>query len=68
MKEKISAILTLIALIMFAIGVILVIIDLFDNSVSDATILRTKIYCFLMIGAVIIKGIAGLASGNNDKE
>ncbi len=65
MGDKIKAILILLSFAMFGVGIILFFINLFDNSIGDAHNLRTKIFCGLMVGSVILGGISK-AFGNDE--
>lgn len=66
MSENTKLILTLFVILMYAVGVILFFINLFDNSFGDDQALRTKIFCGLMVGATILGGIVKVAGNNND--
>lgn len=66
MNEKTKAILTLIVILMYAIGIILFFINLFDGSSSDTYFTRVKVFIALMVGATIISGIIKASSNNND--
>ena len=66
MKDETKALLSLIALLMYGIGIVLFFVGLFDSSYDDASAMRTKIFCGLMIGATIIGGIAKTSGGNDE--
>ncbi len=66
MKEETRALLSLIALIMYGIGIVLFFVGLFDSSYDDASAMRTKIFCGLMIGATVIGSIAKKSSGSDE--
>jgi hypothetical protein len=67
MKDETKAILTLIVILMYAIGIILFFINLFNDSMGNAYFLRVKIFCGLMVGATILGGIVK-ASGSNEND
>ncbi len=66
MKEETKALLSMIALIMYGVGIVLFFVGLFDSSYDDASAMRTKIFCGMMVGATIIGGIAKMSSGNDE--
>ena len=68
MNDNTKAILTLIVILMYAIGIVLFFINLFDGSSSDAYFTRVKIFCALMVGATILGGITKAFSNNNNKD
>ena len=67
MKNETKTILTLIVFLMYAVGIILFFINLFDGSSSDAYFTRIKIFCALMVGATILGGIVKMF-GNDNKD
>ena len=66
MKAETKAILTLIVLLMYIIGIVLFFINLFDSSSGDAYFTRVKIFCALMVGATILGGITKAFSNDNN--
>ena len=67
MKNETKTILTLIVFLMYAVGIILFFINLFDSSSSDAYLTRVKVFCALMVGATILAGIVKMF-GNDNKD
>ena len=67
MKDETKAILTLIVILMYVVGIILFFVNLFDGSSGDAYFTRVKIFCALMVGATILGGITKSFSKNNDE-
>ena len=51
---------------MFAAGVILLLINLFDSTYGDAHNNRTLIFCGLMVGATVLGGIVKAFSKDED--
>lgn len=68
MNDNTKAILTLIVILMYAIGIVLFFINLFDGSSSDAYFTRVKIFCALMVGATVLGGIIKVFSNNNESD
>ena len=68
MKDETKTILTLIVFLMYAVGIILFFINLFDGSSSDEYFTRTKVFCALMVGATILGGITKTFSNSNDND
>lgn len=65
MSDNTKAILILIVILMYAVGIILFFINLFDGTTGDAYALRIKIFCVLMLGATVLGGIVKM-SDNKD--
>ena len=68
MKEETKTILTLIVFLMYAVGIILFFINLFDGSSGDSYFLRIKIFCGLMVGATILGGIVKMFANSNEDD
>ena len=68
MNDNTKAILTLIVFLMYAVGIILFFINLFDGSSNDAYFTRVKIFVALMVGATVLGGITKVFSNNSDSD
>jgi len=64
MNNGAKAVLTLIAILMYAIGIILLFINIFGGYYSSN---NTTVFCGLMIGATIFAGIVKMF-GNDNKD
>ncbi len=62
MNSGLKSVLSLIAIIMYAIGIILFFTNLFGGYSSS----NTTIFCGLMVGATILAGIAKMFGNDNE--
>ncbi len=65
MNNGAKAVLTLIAVLMYVIGIILFFINLFGGYYSSN---NTTIFCGLMVGATILAGIAKMFGNDNEDD
>ncbi|MBR2152704.1 MAG: hypothetical protein IJ944_05430 [Clostridia bacterium] len=65
MNDNIKSILTLIAILMYAIGLILFFVRLLGGYSSSN---HTIIFCALMVGATVLAGIAKMFGNDNEND
>lgn len=68
MSNGAKSILAIIVFLMYAVGIVLFLINLFNDSTNDAYFLRMKIFCVLMVGATLLGGLSGVFSNNNNSD